>query len=189
MKAGKESRINLLRYQQEAQQERKTNTRFIGILALVALLLVGAMGGLWWMQNEKLQAVKAQNQQLQQQVDNLSKSVAAIPGASTKDTGKVDIRTTMINALEKQVKAKTKYFDEIYLLSIPNVTIGKMDIKSDNSFTMSAYCQGQTKFIKFLEQVRELGFVEEVKNVSSRYNAKTGEVNFNLTLVVRGEAE
>jgi len=189
MKAGKESRINLLRYQQEAHQERKSNIRFIGILGLVALLLVGAMGGIWWLQYQKLQTVKVQNQELQQQVDNLTKSVTAITGTSTKDAGKVDIRTTMVNALEKQVKAKTKYFEEIYLISIPNVTIGKMDVKSDNSFTMSAYCQGQTKFIKFLEQVRELGFVEEVKNVSSRYNAKTGEVNFNLTLVVRGEVE
>lgn len=188
MKAGKESRINLLRYQQEARQERKSNVRFIGILALVVLLLVGAMGGLWWMQNEKLQAVKAQNQKLQQQVDDLTKSVIAT-GISTKNSGKVDIRTAMINTLEKQVKAKSKYFKEIYLISIPNVTIGKMDVKSDNSFTMSAYCQGQTKFIKFLEQVRELGFVEEVKNVSSRYNAKTGEVNFNITLVVKGEVE
>ncbi len=183
----KEPRINLLRYKQEEKLKRKSNIQFMGILGLAALLLVSAMGVTWWMQNQKLQALKAENQQLRQQVGQLSRS-AVSTGTDSKDSDKINMRKNMINALEKQVKVKSKYFEEIYRLSIPGITIGKMDVKSDNSFTMSAYCSNQARFIKFLEQQRELDFVKEVKSVSSKCNAKTGEVNFNITLVW-GEAK
>ncbi|MGS0764008.1 PilN domain-containing protein [Syntrophomonas curvata] len=187
MRVNKEPRINLLRYQQEEKLERKSNIRFMGILGLAALLFVGALGGTWWMQNQKLQALKAENQQLQRQIDKLNRSAVSTDSGS-KYSDKFNAHRTMVEALEKRVKVKSKYLKEIYLLSIPDVTIGKMDVTSDNDFTMSAYCKSQVKFIKYLEQLRELNFVKEVKSVSSKYNTKTGEVNFNITLVW-GEAE
>lgn len=187
MTVRKESRINLLRYQQEETLESKKNIQLVLILGLAVLLLVGAMGGIWWMQNQKLQALKAENQQLQEQVGQLSRS-AVSTDTDSKGPDKINIRKNMIDALEKQVKVKSKHFEEIYLLSIPGVTIAKMDVKSDNNFTTSAYCDSQAKVIEFLEQLRELDFVKEVKSVSSKCNAKTGEVNFNITLVW-GEAE
>lgn len=187
MRVRKESRINLLRYQQENQLESRSNIRFVLILTLTALMLVGVMGGAWYVQNKKLQAVKAENQQLQQQVDKLTSSVVSTD-TGTEGSGEVNKRTSMINAVEKQVKVKSRHFQDIYLLSIPGVTIGKMDTKSDNKFSISAYCSSQAQFIKFLEQLRELDFIKEVKNISSKCNAKTGEVNFNITLVW-GEVE
>jgi len=187
MTVRKESRINLLRYQQEENLESRSNIRFVLILGLAALLLVGAMGGTWLIQNQKLQAVKAENQQLQQQVGQLSRSAVSTDTGS-KDSDKVNMRKNMINALEKQVKVKSQHFEDIYLVSIPAVTIGKMEVKSDNNFTMSAYCNSQVNFIKYLEQLRALDFIKEVKSVSSKCNAKTGEVNFNVTLVW-GEAK
>ena len=186
MAISKEPRINLLRYQQEEAREKYSDIRFFLILGMVALLFVGVMGGTWWMQNQKLQAVKAKNEQLQQQVDKLTRSVVSTD--TTKDVSEVNVRHTIITALEKQVKVKSKHFEEIYLLSIPGVTIGKMDVKSDDNFAMTAYCNSQAKFIKFLEEVRNLDCVKEVKNISSKYNAKTGEVSFNITLVW-GEVE
>ncbi len=187
MTVRKESRINLLRYQQEETLESRQNIQLVLILGLAALLLVGAMGGVWWMQNQKLQAVKAENKQLQQQVDKLTSSVVSTDTVA-KSSGEADKRISMINTLEKQVKVKSKHFQDIYLLSIPGITIGKMDVKSNNSFTISAYCSSQAKFINFLKQLRELDFIKEVNNISSKCNAKTGEVNFNLTLVW-GEVE
>lgn len=187
MTVRKEARINLLRYQQEETLESRKNNRLVLILGLVALLLAGAMGGVWWMQNQKLQAVKAENKQLQQQVDKLTSSVVFTDTAS-KGSDEVGKRISIVNTLEKQVKVKSKHFQDIYLLSIPGITIGKMDVKSNNSFTISAYCSSQAKFINFLKQLRELDFIKEVNNISSKCNAKTGEVNFNLTLVW-GEVE
>lgn len=186
MAVSKEPRINLLRYRQAEEVEKKSNIRFMGILALVVLLLLGAMGGTWWKQNHQLQAVKNEKQQLQQQEEQLSH--LAISTATGGKDSELDQRQSIINALEKQVKVKSKHFKEIYLLSIPGVTIGKMDIKPNNNFTISAYCNSQAKFIEFLEQMRKLNFVKEVKNVSSKCNSKTGEVSFIVTLVW-GEAE
>ena len=182
MTVRKESRINLLRYQQEEALESKKNNQFVLILGLVALLLAGAMGGAWWSQNQNLQTVKAENIQLQQQVDKLTSSVVSTDTV-TKGSGEVDKRSSMINTLQKQVRVKSKHFQDIYLLSIPGITIGKMDVKSDNNFAMSAYCSSQAKFIKFLKELRELDFIKEVKNISSKCNTKTGEVNFNIILV------
>ena len=45
MTVRKESRINLLRYQQEETLESRQNIQLVLILGLAALLLVGAMGG------------------------------------------------------------------------------------------------------------------------------------------------
>lgn len=180
MAVSKEPRINLLRYQWE-EEDRESNIRFILILGLVALLFIGAMGGTWQMQKQKLKTLKAENQQLQQQVDKLTRSVASADPA--KNVGGIDMRSTIVNTLEKQAQKKSKHFQEIYLISIPGITIGKMDVKSDNNFTINAYCSSQTKFIKFLEQLQELEFVKEAKNISSKRNDKTGEVNFNITLV------
>lgn len=180
--ANREPRINLLRYQQEETLESRSNIQFVLILGLVVLLLVGAMAGGWWLQNQKLQALKAKNQQLQEQISQMSR-LAVSTDTLAEGSDQVNQRSSMINSLEKQAKAKTKYLDEIYLLSIPGVTIGKMDVKSDNNFTISAYCSSQATFIKFLEKLRKLEFVKEVKNISSRCNDKTGEVNFNITLV------
>ncbi len=182
MAAYKEPRINLLRYQHEEVWESKSNIRFLLILGLVALLFVSAMGGTWRMQNKQLQEMKAQNEQLQQQVSELASSAVSTDSES-KIADEINIRTTMVQALEKQVKVKSKYFGDIYLLSVPGVTIGKMDVKSDNNFTMSAYCNSQAKLIKYLEQLINLEFVKEVKGISSKRNPKTGEVNFNITLV------
>lgn len=182
MAVNKEPRINLLRYQQEEVWESKSNIRFLLILGLVALLFVSAMGGTWRMQSRQLQELKAQNEQLQQQVNKLTTSVVSTDTGS-KLTDELNIRTTMVNVLEKQVKVKSKYFQDIYLLSIPGVTIGRMDVKSDNNFTMSAYCNSQAKLIKYLEQLINLDFIKEVKSITSKRNAKTGEVNFNITLV------
>lgn len=187
MAVSKEPRINLLRYQWEEELDRNSNIRFILILGLMALLFIGAMGGTWRMQNQELKTLKIENQQLQQQLNQQTSSVVSTD-IDTKASSEVKIRSTMVNALEKQVKANTKYFEDIYLLSIPGITIGRMDVKSDNNFTMSAYCNSQAQFIKYLEQLEKLDFVKEVKSVSSKCNAKTGEVNFNITLVW-GEVE
>lgn len=178
----KEPRINLLRYLQEERLEQRKNIRYTLILMGVALLFLVGMGGVWWMQVQQLEAAKATNQQLQQEVDKLTTSVSVTDPGSI-DQEQYEVRRTMISTLEKQAKVKSPQFQEIYLLSIPGVTIGKMEARANNSFTMSAYCNSQAKFITFLEQLRQLEFIKEVKNISSKRNAKTGEVNFNLTLV------
>ena len=101
MTVRKESRINLLRYQQEEALESKKNNQFVLILGLVALLLAGAMGGAWWSQNQNLQTVKAENIQLQQQVDKLTSSVVSTDTV-TKGSGEVDKRSSMINKIIAQ---------------------------------------------------------------------------------------
>lgn len=177
----KEPRINLLRYQQEKAKERYANIRFYFILGMLILLSMTAMSGAWWMQKQKLQALKAKNEVLQKQVDEMTS--LAVSASSKADVNEYNQRQTMIAVLEKQEKAKSKNFSEVYLLSIPGVTIGKMDVKANDNLTMTAYCSSQPVFIKFLDEMRKLDFIKEIKNISSKYNEKTGEVSFNITLV------
>ena len=175
----KEPRINLLRYMQEGEVEKKSDLRFILILSLAALLFIGIMSGTWWMQGQKLQAMKTENQKLQQEIDQLSKAASADKNAPAEFNG----REAILNTLESQQKVRSQQLEEIYQLTIPGVTIGKIDVKSNNNFTMSAYCNSQAKCIAFLEQLRELDYIKDVKVISSKLNAKTGEVSFNFSLI------
>lgn len=177
----KEPRINLLRYQQEAAREKRAGIQFLIVTGIVILLCITAMGGVGWTQKQKLQAIKADNTALQQEVEELTGLVVSLE--ANPGTG-IDInnKKSIIHVLENQVKVQSDNIKDLYLLSIPEITIGKMDIKSDNKLALTAYCNGQTKFINFLDEVRSLDCVKEVSDLSSRYNDKTGEVSFNLTL-------
>ncbi len=174
----KEPRINLLRYMQEGKVEKKSDLRFILIIGLAVLLFTGIMGGAWWMQGQKLQAMKNENKQLQQEIDQLTKAVSG----NDAPVG-LNGREAILNTLESQQKVKSKQLEEIYQLTIPGVTIAKINVKSNNDFTMSAYCNSQAKCIVFLEQLRELDYIKDVKVLSSKLNAKTGEVSFNFNLI------
>lgn len=176
----KEPRINLLYYRQEESQEKRSDIRFYIITGLVILLLVGAMGGLGMSQKQKLQTLKSDNLDLQQEVEKLTSMVVALESNQGSENGISNM--SIISILENQVKVQSENIKELYVTSIPGITIGRMDVKSDNKLALNAYCQGQTKFINFLDEVKNLKCVKEVSNLSSRYNDKTGEVNFNLTL-------
>ena len=182
MKMGKEPRINLLRYRQEALSAKKSSLRFSIILGLIVLLFLGAIAGAWWTQTQKLGALNAENQQLQQEVDQLTVKAAKI-GTGEVDKENLTAREALIKQLTQEPKLKADQVLEVYELSDPGVTIGTMSVKAGESVTMSAYCSSQADFIKFLDRLRGLDYIKEVKNVSSKRNAKTGEVNFNITLV------
>ncbi len=182
MKVGKEPRIDLLAYQREEKLERRGDFRNIALIGLVALLFLGGMGTAWWFQNKQVETLQTENKQLQQKIDSLAKSVAITEPVLDNKQSK-DSRQAMLSNLEAAAEVKSKQLRSIYQLSIPNITFGKLEMKANNELAMTAYCNSQAKFIKFLGQLRELDFIKEVKNISSKCNDKTGEVNFNLTLV------
>ncbi len=186
MKKSKEARINLLRYKHDEAREKKANIQFFLISGIVFLLFLTTIGGIWWFQGQKLQVIEADNRILQEEIEQLTRIMVSADTSELVDAS--DLRQVIITALEQEVHAKAKHFGEIYLLSIPGITIGKMDLKSNNDLSMTAYCNSQAKFINFLDEVRNLDYVQEVKNISTKYNDKTGEINFNLTLVW-GEVE
>ncbi len=181
MAKSKEPRINLLRYLQEEAQERKADIKFYIITGVIILLCLSAMGGLGWAQKQKLQALKTDNTNLKQEVEELTSIVVTLESNFLDTEGDID-SLAIIDDVENQVKVQSDNITELYMLSIPGITIGKMDLKSNDTLALAAYCQGQTKFISFLDEVRSLESVKEVKNISSKYNDKTGEVSFNLTL-------
>lgn len=182
MKGGKEPRINLLRYRREELQEKQSNLRFNLILGLAILLFVGAMAGAWWSQTQKLQVLQGENQQLQQEVDQLTVEVAKM-GSGEEDKENLTAREALLKQLTAEPRVKAEQLQEVYELSDPGITIGSMQVKPGETVTMAAYCGSQAEFIQFLDRLRSLDYIEEVKNVSSKLNAKTGEVNFNVTLV------
>ena len=178
----KEPRINLLRYRQEAISAKKSGVRFAIILGLAAILCLGAIAGAWWSQNQKLQALQQKNQLLQEDVDQLVQEVALLE-SGLQAPGDVLTRENLIKQLSREPRLKADQLLEVYEMSDPGVTIGNMQVKAEESVTMSAYCQSQAEFIQFLDHLQSLDYIKEVKNVSSRRNDKTGEVNFNITLV------
>lgn len=181
MKAGKEPRIDLLAYQREEQLERQGSFKAIAIFGLVLLVFLGGMGFFWWMQNNQISTLKTENKTLQQEIDKLSQTVSGANQGNTIQSK--DNRQGMLNKLEEEAQVKSGQLRKIYQLSIPNITVGKLEMKSNNELAVTAYCTSQASFIKFLGQLRELDFINEVKNISSKYDEKTGEVTFNLTLV------
>lgn len=181
MAKSKEARINLLRYLQEEAQEKRADMQFFIITGLVILLCILAMGGLGWSQKQKLQALKADNNNLKQEVEELTSITVTLESNLLAAESGID-NQAIINDVENQLKVQSDNITELYMLSIPGITIGKMEVRSSDILSLTAYCQGQTKFIKFLDEVRNLETVKEVKNISSKYNDKTGEVSFNLTL-------
>ena len=182
MKVGKEPRIDLLAYQREEQLERRGNFRNMAILGLLALLLLAGMGTIWWVQGQQLDTLQTENKKLQQEIDNLVKTVDS-RNATLDNKKSQNSRQTLLSNLDADAQVKSIHLRKIYQLSIPDITIGKIDMKSNNELAMTAYCNSQAEFIKFLGQLRELDFIKDVKNISSKYNEKTGEISFNLTLV------
>lgn len=182
MMANKEPRIDMLAYRREEQLERRGNLRGLAIIGVVALLLLGGMGTAWWLQNKQIDTLQTENKLLQQKIDSLAKTVDNTNTTIDKNKAQ-NKRQSLLSNLEASAQVKSVHLRKIYQLSIPNITIGKLDMKANNEFAMTAYCNSQAQFIKFLGQLRELDFIKDVKNISSRSNEKTGEVNFNLTLV------
>ena len=186
MKGSKEPSINLLAYRREEQLERRGNFRNVAIAGLIAVFLLGGIGTAWWFQKKQVAMQQIEIKQFQQQIDSLTKKVGNTVDKNTivLDKNKSqDSRQAMLSNLEAAAQVKSKQLREIYQLSIPEITIGKLDMKVNNELAMSAYCNNQASFITFLGQLRELEYIKEVKNISSQYNEKTREVNFNLTLV------
>lgn len=181
MKVGKEPRIDLLAYQREEQSERRDLLRIIAIFGLVLAILLGGMGAAWWNQNKQVEALKTENQKLQQDVDRLTKVVSAT--SELTDNKSKDNRQAMLSKLEEEAQVKSIHLRKIYQLSIPDITFGRLEMKSNSELAVTAYCFSQASFIKFLGQLRELDFIKEVKNISSKYDEETGEVSFNMTLV------
>lgn len=181
MAKSKEPRINLLRYLQEEAQEKRADVQFYIVTGVIILLCISAMAGLGWAQKQKLQALKVDNTNLKQKVEELTSIVVSLQSNYLDTEGDID-SLAIIDELENQVKVQSDNITELYMLSIPGITVGKMDLKSNDILSLTAYCQGQTRFIGFLDEIRNLESVKEVKNISSKYNDKTGEVTFNLTL-------
>lgn len=182
MRVNKEPRIDMLAYRRKEQSERLGNLRNIAILGLLALLLLGGMGTVWYLQNQQVETLQTENKQLQRKIDSLTKTVDGMD-ASLDNKKSGNSRQSILSNLEAAAQVKSIHLRKIYQLSIPEITIGKLDMKSNNEFVMTAYCNSQAKFIKYLGQLRELDFIKDVKNISSKSNEKTGEVSFNLTLV------
>ncbi len=182
MNVNKEPRIDMLAYRREEQLERRGNLRNITIFGLLALLLLGGMGTAWWLQNQQVGTLQTENEQLQQEIDSLAITVARTDSAVDNKKSQ-DSRLALLNQLEESAQVKSTQLRKIYQLSIPDITIGKLDMKANNEFALSAYCNSQAQFITFLSQLRDLDFIKDVKNISSKANEKTGEVSFNLTLV------
>lgn len=181
MKVGKEPRIDLLAYQRDEQMERRGNLKNLAVFGLIVVLVLAIMGVMYWQQNKQAETLKIQNQKLEKEINKLSQ---AVNGTTTMgDSKSKDNRENMLNKLEAEAQVKSSQLRQIYRLGIPDITIGKLDMKSNNELAVTAYCSSQASFIKYLGQLRELDFIKDVKNVTSKYNEKTGEVNFNLTLV------
>jgi len=185
LKADRQPKINLLSYrQEEAELKRRAQRRIIVIIA-VTILLVGAAAAVWWSQYQQVKALEEENRQLQEQVEELSQVAASAVGISDEEVKKLGSRKALLDKLEQERTFDPKQLEEIYALSIPDITIGKMDIKNGGQITVNAYTDSQGDLIAFLEKLENQDFIKEIQRVSSRRNEKTGEISF--TLVVTGE--
>lgn len=185
MKADRQPKINLLSYQQEENQRKRQIQRRIAVIIAITALLVGAATAAWWSQNQQLKALETENQQLQEQVEELSKVAASAGGISDEEVRQLGSRKALLDKLEEERTLDPEQLEDIYALSVPDITIGKMDIKNGGDITVTAYTDSQGDLINFLEKLENEDFVKEIRKVSSKRNEKTGEISFSL--VVAGE--
>ncbi len=185
MRIERQPKINLLSYRQEEAKQKRLFQRKIIIIAMVTILLVAAGAASWWSQNQQIQALEQQNQQLHEQVEALSKVAAIAVGISDQEVKELGSRKALLDKLEEERTLDPEQLEDIYALSVPHITIGKMDIKNGGEITVNAYTNSQGQLITFLEKLQNEDFVEEIRKVSSKRNDKTGEISF--TLVLAGE--
>ncbi len=181
----RQPRINLLAYRQEEAELQRKSQRTIIIAVLITVILVAAAASILGNQNQQVRALEEQNQQLEQQVEELSQVAAVASGISDQEVKTLGSRKALLAKLEEERTIDPQQLRDIYALSVPDITIGKMDIKTNGELTINAYTGSQAKLIKFLEKLQQEDFVKEIQRLSSKRNDKTGEISF--TLVITGE--
>lgn len=154
----------------------------IVIVLLVTLLLAAGAAVIWSKQNQQFKALEQEHQQLQKHVEDLSKVAAVAGGISNQEVKELGTRKALLTRLEQERTLKPEQLEDIYALSVPNITIGKMEIKDAGELTLSAYTSSQGKFIAFVEKLQAQDYIKEIQRISSKRNDKTGEISFTLTL-------
>lgn len=181
----RQPRINLLAYRQEEAELQRKSQRTIIIAVLITVILVAAAASIWWNQNQQVKALEEQNQQLEKQVEELSQVAALAGGISDQEVKELGSRKALLDKLEEERTFDPEQLKDIYALSVPDITIGKMDIRNGGEITVNAYTDSQSDLIDFLEKLENEDFVKEIQRISSKRNDKTGEISF--TLVLTGE--
>jgi len=185
LRSDRQQKINLLTYRREETEQKRLFQRKIIIITMVTILLVAAGAASWWSQNQRIEALEQQNQQLQEQVEDLSKIAALAGGVSDQEVKELGSRQALLSKLEEERTLDPGQLEEIYALSVPQITIGKMDVKDNGEITINAYTSRQSSLIDFVEKLQKEDFVKEIQRISFKRNDKTGEITF--TLVLAGE--
>ncbi len=184
MKADRQARINLLSYLQEEAERRRKSQRKVIVVIAINILLVSTAAVAWWSQNQQVKALEQEYRQLQEQVEDLSEAATA-GGISDQEVRELGLRKALLDKLEEERTFDPDQLEEIYALSIPHITISKMDMKNSGEITIHAYAGTQTDLIAFLEKLENEDFVKDIQKISSRRNKQTGEISFSL--VIAGE--
>ncbi len=178
-------RINLLSYlQEEAAQKRELRQKLIAVVA-INIMLVCAAAVSWWSQHQQVIAWEKENQHLQEQVESLRKIAAAIGSSSDQEARELSLRKSWLAKLERERTLDPGQLEEIYALSIPDITISQINMKNSGEITIKGYADNQRDLIAFLERLENEDFVKDISNVASKRNRQTGEISF--TLVMAGE--
>ena len=185
MRIERQPKINLLSYRQEEAELKRQSRRRVLVIAAITVLLIGAAAATWWSQHQQVKALEQENQQLQDQVEDLSNIAASAGGISDEEVKELGSRKALLDKLEEERTFDPEQLEDIYALSVPDITIGKMDIRNGGEITVNAYTDSQSDLIDFLEKLENEDFVKEIQRISSKRNDKTGEISF--TLVLTGE--
>lgn len=189
VKTGREAKIDLLAYRQEEQLQRKKTLQELLVLGLIAVILLGSGVGIWWSQKQHLNALEKQNQQIKDQVEDMTKIAAVAGGVSDEEMKELGSRKALLSRLEEERILKPEQLEDIYALSVPDITIGKMEIKEAGELTINAYTTSQSKFIAFVEELQKQKYIKDIQKITSKRNNKTGEINFTLTLAWEVESK
>lgn len=185
MQGDGQPRINLLSYlQEEAAQKRELRQKLIAVV-VINIMLVCAAAVSWWSQHQQVIAWEKENQHLQEQVESLRKIAAAIGSSSDQEARELSLRKSWLAKLERERTLDPGQLEEIYALSIPDITISQINMKNSGEITIKGYADNQRDLIAFLERLENEDFVKDISNVASKRNSQTGEISF--TLVMAGE--
>lgn len=175
-------KIDLLAYRQEERQLRRKAGQETVILTVIAVLLLAGASGVWWTQDRQIQVLQQQEKQLRAEVEDLANVAALAGGVSDQEMKELGSRKALLTRLEQERRLKPEQLENIYALSVPDIVIGKMEIKEAGELTISAYTDSQSQFIEFVEKLAKEEYIKEIQKISSKQNDKTGEISFTLTL-------
>lgn len=169
-------KINLLK----KQDSPDARLIFIGVLAIVLLIISGILSGVYYMEKKALAEQQKINVELMAQANK--NKIAQESLASQKKLAEIlNLKKSNIEKLEKAQQSFTEVLNEINLALPGSVVLTAIDI-TNTTIKISGFSPDQEQVAVLLSGLRKSKYFEHARAVDSSFDEKTGECSFSIEM-------